>query len=891
MLGRLDAALAAFTHPAARRALKWDLRHGRAIVEDNLDHVPDPLGRARIERCLAVFDARAAPLLPALRTAVIHGDANDHNVLVQAAGPDPLAPRTVTGLIDFGDVVHSFVVGDVAIAAAYAMLGKADPLAAASEIVSGYHAAHPLADSELEALDPLIRLRLCTSVVLSAQQRKRRPDNAYLAVSEDAAWALLARLDGVSPALAHYTFRHAAGLEPCPAGARVRDWLAARAGRFAPVLGPALAAARSVVLDLGVASTDLGGIAPGANAAEWAAAIERRLRAAHAVVGIGRRDEIRWWNAADAFRVAAEDGDDWRTLHLGIDLFVPPGTPVFAPLDGIVRAVADHAAPLDYGPTVVLEHEAADDGLHFFTLWGHLARESLSALRPGAPIRAGDRIGEVGRDHENGGWAPHVHVQVMADPLGMTDTFPGVARPAERAVWLSVSPHPAPLLGLEPDGGSSDCSGIDALVAARRARMGAALSIAYRRPLHIVRGWMQHLYDAEGQRYLDAVNNVAHVGHSHPRVVDALSRQAAVLNTNTRYLHETVLRYAERLGATLPEPLRVLFFVCSGSEANELALRMARTHTHRRGVVVLGGAYHGNTTALIELSPYKYRGPGGGGAAPHVFEAPLPDTYRGSHREGDGDPGFRYADEVGEALARAAEQGHAAGAFFCEPLPGCGGQIIPPAGWLARAFRHARDAGALCIADEVQTGFGRVGSHFWAFQALGAVPDIVTMGKPIGNGHPLGAVATTPEIAASFANGMEYFNTFGGNPVSCAAGLAVLDVIEDENLQENARHVGDRLLRGLRSLRERHELIGDVRGLGLYIGVELVLDRAARAPAGRHAAWVAERMRDLRVLVSTDGPNHNVLKIKPPLVFDDADADALVAALDRVLAEDAARAR
>ncbi len=218
---------------------------------------------------------------------------------------------------------------------------------------------------------------------------------------------------------------------------------------------------------------------------------------------------------------------------------------------------------------------------------------------------------------------------------------------------------------------------------------------------------------------------------------------------------------------------------------------MARAHTRRHGVVVLAGAYHGNTTSLIELSPYKYRGPGGEGSAPHVFEAPLPDVYRGPHRGGDA--AARCADEVGEALARAARHGHAAGAFFCEPLPGCGGQIVPPAGYLARAFRHARDAGAVCIADEVQTGFGRVGSRFWAFQAQDAVPDIVTMGKPIGNGHPLGAVATTPEIAASFANGMEYFNTFGGNPVSCAAAVVVLDTVGDASFREAALALGDRL--------------------------------------------------------------------------------------------------
>jgi len=403
-----------------------------------------------------------------------------------------------------------------------------------------------------------------------------------------------------------------------------------------------------------------------------------------------------------------------------------------------------------------------------------------------------------------------------------------------------------------------------------------------------VRGYMQHLYDVEGRRYLDAVNNVPHVGHSHPRVVRAGQRQMAVLNTNTRYLHELLARYAARLVATLPEPLRVVYFVCSGSEANELALRLARAHTGRRGTVVVDVAYHGNTTTLVDISPYKHAGPGGTGAADFVRTVPMPDVYRGPYR--DADAGALYAQHVAEAVTDIQQDGVGVAAFIAEPLPGCGGQIVPPDGYLAAAYAAARAAGGVCIADEVQTGFGRVGSHFWAFAAQGVVPDIVTMGKPIGNGHPLGAVVTTPEIAASFDNGMEYFNTFGGNPVSCAIGMAVLDVIEEEGLRAHALRTGTHLMDGLRALMDRHPLIGDVRGQGLFIGVDLVRDRATREPAVAQAAYVANRMRERGVLLSTDGPDHNVLKIKPPLAFTAADADLLVATLDDVLAEDDARA-
>jgi 4-aminobutyrate aminotransferase-like enzyme len=426
------------------------------------------------------------------------------------------------------------------------------------------------------------------------------------------------------------------------------------------------------------------------------------------------------------------------------------------------------------------------------------------------------------------------------------------------------------------------------LLADRRHHLGPSLSVAYRRPLEIVRGWRQFLFDADGRRYLDAVNNVPHVGHAHPRVVRAGQRQMAVLNTNTRYLHELVLRYAERLWATLPSPLSVCYFVNSGSEANELALRLARAYTGRRDVVVLEGAYHGNTTTLIDVSPYKHDGPGGAGAPGWVHKVPMPDVYRGRFQGDDRRAGERYAAFVADAITRIRGRGAQAGAFLCESALSAAGQIPLPPGYLAAAYAHVRRAGGVCIADEVQVGFGRVGTHFWAFETQDVVPDIITLGKPMGNGHPLGAVITTPEIAAAFANGMEYFNTFGGNPVSCAIGLAVLDVLADEGLQANARQVGRRLKTGLRELASRHPLIGDVRGLGLFVGVELVRDRTTLDPAGQEAGFVAERMREHGVLISTDGPSHNVLKIRPPLVFTADDADRLVETLDRVLGETSA---
>jgi 4-aminobutyrate aminotransferase-like enzyme len=423
------------------------------------------------------------------------------------------------------------------------------------------------------------------------------------------------------------------------------------------------------------------------------------------------------------------------------------------------------------------------------------------------------------------------------------------------------------------------------LLARRRRLFGPSLSLSYRSPLHIVRGEGAYLYDADGRAYLDCVNNVAHVGHAHPRVVAAGVAQMRLLNTNTRYLHDNVIRYAERLTALLPAHLDTAFFTNSGSEANELALRLARTATGRADVACVDVAYHGTTQRLVEVSPYKFDGPGGGGKRDDVQVIPLPDPYRGAHRGDAPEVGAAYVREAEAVLGERAGRGHPAGALIAEAIPSVAGQIVPPPGWLPAVFDAARTVGAVPIADEVQVGFGRVGSDTWAFAAQGATPDIVTLGKPIGNGHPLGAVVTTRAIAEAFANGMEYFNTFGGNPVSAAIGLAVLDVIEEEGLREHARLTGERLLAGLRELHGRHEPIGDVRGMGLFVGFELVRDRATREPDAALASELVNRAAERGVLLSTDGPDHDVIKIKPPLVFSDADADRLVATVDDVLTE------
>ncbi len=412
---------------------------------------------------------------------------------------------------------------------------------------------------------------------------------------------------------------------------------------------------------------------------------------------------------------------------------------------------------------------------------------------------------------------------------------------------------------------------------ARRRHIGPALSLSYRQPLKIVRGADAYLYDQRGRPYLDLVNNVCHVGHCHPRVVEAGQRQMERLNTNTRYVYDELTAYAERLSGTLPEGLDVCFFVNSGSEANELALRLAWTATGRKDLLVVDGAYHGHTSTLIDISPYKFMGKGGKGhPEPWVHVVPVADGYRGAHKGMGPETGRAYADDLGRVVAGMPSP---PAAFISESLLGCGGQVIPPAGYFQGAYEQVRAAGGLCIADEVQVGFGRVGSRFWAFELQDVIPDIVVMGKPIGNGHPMSAVVTTREIADAFANGMEFFATFGGNPVSCAIGMAVLDVVEEQGLQQHALELGRRFKRGLELLKEKHPLIGDVRGEGLFLGVELVRDRKTLEPADTEASELIERMKRRGVLLSVDGPLHNVLKIKPPLVLGADDVDMVLRTL------------
>uniref|UniRef100_H3DND4 Ethanolamine-phosphate phospho-lyase n=1 Tax=Tetraodon nigroviridis TaxID=99883 RepID=H3DND4_TETNG len=414
----------------------------------------------------------------------------------------------------------------------------------------------------------------------------------------------------------------------------------------------------------------------------------------------------------------------------------------------------------------------------------------------------------------------------------------------------------------------------------RKRHVGPSCKIFFSHdPLKIVKAKGQYMYDEKGQRYLDCINNVAHVGHCHPDVVKAGAEQTEL---------ETLTLLLEGKKATF---LALCYLSgLSYSEANDLALRLARHFTGHRDVITLDNAYHGHVSSLIDISPYKHHQLPDAERNPYVHVAPSPDVYRGKYRADHPDAATAYADEVRDIIDRAHERGGKIAAFIAESLQSCGGQVVPPVGYFQQVAAHVRRAGGVVIADEVQVGFGRVGSHFWAFQLQGDdfVPDIVTMGKPMGNGHPLSCVVATPEVAEAFAScGMEYFNTFGGNPVSCAIGLAVLDVMEKEDLQGNAARVGRHLTRLLAEQKQKHPLIGDVsvllKGRGLFVGVELVKDRVTLAPATAEAQEVINRLKEEKILLSADGPHRNVLKFKPPLCFTAQDADLAVEKIDLVL--------
>lgn len=628
-LGQLDKELLPIRNAYIEsRKLNWDL-HNLLNNEVYIDDIKDPSKKKIVSYFLLQWKTFIIEKLPILRKSIIHNDANDHNLLLENG--------KVSGLIDFGDMVYSYLINELAVAAAYVAMGQKEPVELISYLIKGYNNELSLKAEEIEVLYYFIAGRLCTSVLNSAHTKLEKPDSQYITVSENGAWDLLEKWIAINPLSAKNKWLKAANLE--------------------------------------IAKSEL-------------------------------------------------------HLRKRRDLYTP-----------------------------------------------------------------------------------------------------------------------------------------------------RALSISYKRPFHMTGASFQYMYDGEGHAILDAYNNIIQVGHCHPSVVAAGQKAMARLNTNTRYLYEDLPRYSEHLLSYFPDHLNKVFLVNSGSAASDLAIRLAQTHTSRKKMVVVEHGYHGNTKMSIEISHYKYGHKGGQGKQNTIIQVPMPDAYRGPHR--DNDAGQFYAKEVDHILNNESSRDIAA--FIAEPIIGCGGQVPLARGYLPIVYERIRKEGGLCISDEVQTGFGRLGNWFWGYEMHDVIPDIIILGKPIGNGHPMAAVVTTSEIAESFDNGMEFFSSFGGNPVSCAIGDAVLSVIEEENLQQNAASVGSHLTNLMIDLQSDYSCIGDVRGAGLFLGIDIVKDPISRSPDEQLARHIVNTLREKNILTSIDGPHHNVIKIKPPLCFNQNNAEQLVQELKMIL--------
>ena len=871
LCGNLTNSLLSFDHPKAQKDSEWDVAQS-LWTKDHLE-LFGTKEKEIITYFQDQFEAKYSNYQN-LRRSVVHNDANDNNIVVSE---DLLQPKVLT-VIDYGDAIQTQTINDLAIACAYGIMKHNSPLDAALPIVKGYHEKFPLLEEELEHLFNCVAMRLTITVTKSAINKVAEPDNEYLLISEQPAWEVLKKWYAIHPDFAYFSFRSACGFSPHPQQQAFESWAMKQQLSLAHLF-PIIHRTKVHHLDLSVSSTWIGHEKDFNNLDFFQFKIDQLQKQVPNSVIAGGYIEPRPIYTSSTYDRKGNYGPESRTIHLGVDFWLPEQTAVHALFDGEVVIAVNDEGDKEYGGLVVLKHYF--DTSEFYTLYGHLTVESALQHKVGDLIKKGNCIAHLGNYPENGNWAPHLHFQIMLSLFGYTSDFPGVAYHSESNIWQSICPDPNLLFKTEELKNRNNNTN-EELIAYRKQHLGKSLSLQYRTPIKMVRGAGQYLMDQFGRKYLDTVNNVAHVGHEHYEVVKAGRDQMALLNTNSRYLHENINTLANELLETLPPELSVLHFVNSGSEANELAIRMVKAVTGQKDIIASEVGYHGNANMCIDISSYKFDGKGGQGAPEHTHIIPLPDTFRGIYRNENA--GELYAQEVQKCIEQIDEKGRKVGAFIIEPIISCGGQIELPQGFLSKAYKYVRAAGGLCISDEVQTGCGRMGSTFWGFQLHDVTPDIVTIGKPLGNGHPLAAVACTQEVAEKFANGMEYFNTFGGNPVSCAIGATVLQTVKRENLQDHALKVGNYLKSELKKLTKDFPIIGHVRGQGLFLGIELV--DSDLNPLAHQTDYLANRMKDHGILMSTDGPDHNVLKIKPPMVFTMENAKDLLHYLKKILSED-----
>ena len=831
--GRVSRALATFEHPGTERTLQWDLRHAGRVLTLLAPSVRDPARRRVVDRTLSSVWPLVEALSTELRLQVVHADLTDDNVVCTAEA----TLRRPDGVIDFGDLCRSWTVGELAVTVSSMLhhdgITPRDVLPA----VNAFDREQPLRDAEIDALWPLVVVRGAVLVVSGTHQVEIDGSNAYAASGLEREWRILEVAAGVPLDVMRAAIRTALGRTTEPAA-------------LPPGHRALVAASGTLTLDLSSTSAALDRGRWLEPDVEHALAMDTLDAGAPAVTTAF--DEFRMTRSVPLSTTAP------ATAATGIDAWFSGDTELRAPWPGVVSRD---------GEAVTLR---GDEHVLTVAVDGHMADQ------PAATVATAALIGRVPARTRC-----RITVRLVRGAYGAAPDLPEFVVPDELASWRSVACDPTALLS---DRVQSESRTDDAVLLLRRraASFATVQEHYYASPPRIERGWREHLISTTGRSYLDMVNNVAVLGHGDPELADAVAHQMLLLNTNSRFVYESVVAFSEQLAETLPPPLDTVFMVNSGSEADDLALRLAMAATGRTDVVAVGEAYHGWTYATDAVSTSVADNPTALSTRPswvHVVDAP--NSYRGKYRGLDA---TKYASDAAAQIERLAETGRAPAAFICEPYYGNAGGMPLPDGYLETVYAQVRRHGGLCIADEVQVGYGRLGRWFWGFEQQAVVPDIVTVAKAMGNGHPLGAVVTSQPVADRYRTQGYFFSSAGGSPVSSVVGSVVLNAIRERNLQANARDVGAHLTARLQALADKYSIIGTVHGSGLYLGVELVRDRETLEPAVEETDRICERLRHLGVILQATGDRLCVLKIKPPLLLDRAGADFFVDALDHVLA-------
>jgi len=826
LCAKLDKALVGFDHPGLARTLQWDPQHAQALIEHLLPVLQDSTQSTRIAQATRVANERLLPLVDQLPSQAVHLDITDDNTVWARDGQ---RQWQLQGVIDFGDLLYTWRIADLSVTCA-ALLHHAegDPLRILPAI-SAYQALNPLTEAELRALWPLVLNRAAVLVLSSAQQLAVDPGNQYTRDNVAHEWEIFDTATAVPFALMEAAILQAAGLQPATPDLN-----------GCALLLPELQGQAVTRVDLGVLSLHC-------EAGNWEqAGFDQHLLSAQPAPACSLHGQYR------LSQTHIDRPDEPATCALGVELHVPNGSLVQAPAAGTWQRHGDGRGCL----------RSAD-----WALWLHGLED---APADGQAVEQGQSLGSS---------CGFLSVQLCLDS-GIQPPF--FATPAQASAWLALCPSPATLLGFDCD--ADPLPDPQALLARRDASFARSQKHYYAQPPHIERGWRNYLIDMQGRSYLDMLNNVAVLGHGHPRMAAESARQWSLLNTNSRFHYAAITEFSERLLDLAPDGFDRVFMVNSGTEANDLAIRLAWAYSGGRDLLSVLEAYHGWSVATDAISTSIADNPQALETRPdwvHPVEAP--NTFRGRFRGANS--AADYLQDVDAKLADLDALGRQLAGIICEPVYGNAGGISLPAGYLREAYAKVRARGGVCIADEVQVGYGRLGEYFWGFEEQGVVPDIITMAKGMGNGQPLGVVITRREIAEALEAEGYFFSSAGGSPVSCRIGMAVLDVMEEEGLWDNARDTGRYFKARLQALVDKHPLAGAAHGSGFYLGLELVRDRETLEPATEETMLLCDRLRDLGIFMQPTGDYLNILKIKPPMCTSRASVDYFVDCIDRVLGE------